>query len=146
MIDIIIPMKDNKINLEKTLMSIYLQEIDIPYSVIIIDKTSNEEIINRFKNFFPIKYIKTQENNIKKIIKEKTTAPYIILIDSNSLFYNVGSLITLYETCLQENNNIQGKIKTNDNNLIYELNGIIYIRELLNNNLLQIDKQVCIKQ
>ena len=145
MIDIIILVEDNKINLEKTLMSIYLQEIEVPYNVIIIDKDINEDIINRFKEFFPIKYIEKQNKNIKGIIEEETKSPYIAIIKSNSLFFNVESLNTLYNYALKENNNIQGKIQINDKYILDKFNAVLYIRELLENNLKEIEEIICIK-
>lgn len=147
MIDIIVTSKNNEINLEKTLMSIYLQEVNVPYIVTIIGENINKNIIDRYSSYFKINYIETNEKelDIKKIVQERTFEPYIVFIDTNHLFYNVSSLMYLYEKVIQENTNIQGTIPINDDIKRDNLNGVIYKRELLNTNVFFEDyRYICI--
>jgi len=148
MIDIIIPVVSTEIDLEKTLMSIYLQEIEEKYNVIILDKKTNEEIIKRYSSFYPIKYIETDIFSIdfKNILLNETTSPYIVIINNEHLFYNVQSLATLYKKSIKENQNIQGIIENNNNYEISTLNSVIYKRELLyNESFIESDEIITIK-
>ena len=147
MIDIVVTSKSNEINLEKTLMSIYLQEINVPYIVTIIGEKINKKIIDKYNSYFKINYIETKEKkiDIKKLVQESTFEPYIVFIDTNHLFYNVGTLIYLYERAIRENTNIQWIILINDDMKRDNLNGVIYKRELLNtNDFFEANRYICI--
>ena len=143
MIDIII-YSNNEIELEKTLMSIYLQEIEVPFNVIVISKQLNKEIINRYNNYYPIKNLKDSVN-IEEIILEKTTSQFLLFIAENNIFYNINSLNLLYTTAQKENRTIQGKILKTTDVLNNNLNGIILKRDNLDTEPLILDQIVCIQ-
>lgn len=139
MIDIIINAIDKEEILEKTLMSIYLQEISVPYKVTIIGKKENINCLNRYNNLLQVNYIKIEKNNsFKKASLNNTTYPYIIFIDSGDLFYNTQSIDTLYQYMDQGLDIISGIEFIEENKNIFQnsnsLYAKIFTRDFLKNN------------
>ena len=145
MIDIIIPAFNAENTIEKTLMSIYLQEIDTEYKVTIIDDASTcnyQEILNKYKKLIPINYIKLNNNSGPGIARQKgidnTNYPYIVFIDSDDLFFNTDSLNILYKNIKQDFDIVSACEWIEETNQIIQNNGNvhakIYKREFLNKN------------
>ena len=145
MIDIIIPAYNATKTIEKTLMSIYLQEIDVPYKVTIVDDastTSYDDILNRYNNLLTINYIKLEKNSGPGIARQNgidnTNYPYIIFIDSDDLFYSVESLNKLYKNIDKGYDIVTGLEWTEEDNNVIQNNGNIhakiYRRKFLEDN------------
>jgi glycosyltransferase involved in cell wall biosynthesis len=85
-------------------MSILEQETTAKFKVTIVDDygTDNyDEIIKRFKEYYPINYIRLDKNvgpgKARQEAIDKTDGEYITFIDSDDLFYNTDSLGILYK-------------------------------------------------
>ena len=142
MIDIIINATNNEKELEKTLMSIYLQEKDYPCKVTILGNKKNIDFLNRYNDKLSINYIKLEKEhdlkNIKNIGLDKTEYPYIIYIDSGDLFYNTQSIDTLTQYIEQNIDIISGIEYIEENENIFQDSHSIYAkifkRKFLKNN------------
>jgi len=135
MIDIIIPAYNAEKTIEKTLMSIYLQEINVQYKVTIIDDASNtnyQEIINKYKELIPISYIRHDKNQGPGITRQtginNTNYPYIVFIDSDDLFFNTDSLNTLYKNIEQGYDIVSGCELVEESNIIIQNNGNVHAK------------------
>lgn len=153
MIDIVIPTYKNDLGLEKTLMSIYLQDIEVPYKVTIISNKINNDLIDKYNKIIPINYIETNEiNNFKDISINNTNYPYIIFIEENDLFYNIETLNILYKIIILNNDSVIGYEMTTNDKPTY-ISDTIYWKlfdkeKLKNNNIINtytFNDIICIK-
>lgn len=105
MIDIIIPVYNDKNNLELALMSVAMQSIRDFFNIYIIDDASNcnyEHIIRKFSKELKIKYFKLEKNMGAGLARQygifKSNSPYISFLDSDDLLFNPKSMEYLYKT------------------------------------------------
>lgn len=108
MIDVIIPTYNAKDTLAETLASIAYQSIAEKISVCIVDDCSTDnydEIIDFYKNFFKIKYIKLKRNAGPGVARQKgleaTNGAYVVFIDSDDVFADPLAIEKLYDNILK---------------------------------------------
>ena len=144
MIDIIIPVYNARSTLEKTLMSILLQQTSCKFIVTIIDDCSLEsydDLLSIFNKYLTINYFKLDQNKGSGITRqfglEHTSCPYITFLDADDLFFDTDSLENLYKEISSENYDIVSAGEFDeDRNLSFvnegDLHGKIYRRAYLN--------------
>lgn len=103
MIDLIIPVYNDKSNLEVALISVAMQSIKDIINVYIIDDASScnyEEVIKKFSNDLKIKYFRLDKNVGAGLARQygisKSNSKYISFLDSDDLLYNPKSFEYLY--------------------------------------------------
>ena len=143
MIDIVIFIKDIN-DIDKTLISICMQEIKDKINVIIINSGLNNNLYNKLNIF-------KEELNIKVVSNDNDldilSGKYIMFIDSGNIFYNAFSVQYLYYTILENNADLicgmvhekrrNKTIITNGNeNYLY---GKIYNKDFLNKHNIKVD-------
>ena len=144
MIDIIIPAYNAHNTIEKTLLSIVMQNICDKVKVYIVNDNSEQNyslIIKKFENFLNIKELVLKENKgpgyARQYGIDNSNSEYIFFIDADDVLYDCFSLNNLY--CLRDNYDvIIGQIYDEKNNSIYVhqgcLHGKLYRREFLEKN------------
>lgn len=127
-IDVIIPMYNCLETIEKTLMSIYIQDIRDKIKVILVDDCSScdySSILEKYNSLLNISYFKLENNSGPGVARQygidHSNSPYIIFIDSDDLFYTANSISTLY-------NRIE-----NDYDYVYSLVYDEYSKEFISN-------------
>lgn len=129
-LSIIIPAYNAKDTVDKTLFSIKKQKISISFEVIIVNDCSDydyEEFINKYKNYYNIREIKTKVNSGPGVARQlgidNSDSKYIIFIDSDDNFYDENSVFKLYNKIEKENADLV------IGNFIYDINEKINIRK-----------------
>jgi len=113
-IDIVIPAYNAGYTIDKTLMSIAIQNIVDKFCVIIVDDCSDKEhrelyqkYISQFKSYFRIDYIKLKENGGPGKARAEGLkfgdSKYVTFIDADDVFATSTALFTLYNEINKEN-------------------------------------------
>lgn len=145
MIDIIIPLYNDRKSLPYVLMSIALQRVSCDFLVTIVDDASSEkytDIIMKFKNIIPIKYMKLKKNSGAGVARQfgidNTESDYIVFLDSDDLFYSVDSLSKLFQSIEKGYDEVSGMEYDEYRNASFfnegNLHGKIYRRSFLSYN------------
>ena len=158
-IDIIIPALNAGYTIDKTLMSIAIQNIVDKVCVIIVDDCSNKEhqelyhkYMDMFKDYFKLNYLRLKTNCGPGAARREGfnfgNSKFVTFIDADDVYATSTSLFTLYnEINKEEHNNInyitsifQEEIRDNEGNFVSYLDhtndstwvfGKIYRREAL---------------
>ena len=107
-IDVVIPAYNAGYTIDKTLMSIAVQNIVDKVCVIIVDDVSSAEhtklyrkYMNQFNNYFRIEYIKLKENSGPGIARREGlsfgSSKFVTFIDADDVFATSTALFTLYK-------------------------------------------------
>jgi glycosyltransferase involved in cell wall biosynthesis len=131
-IDIVIPAYNAGYTIDKTLMSIAIQNIVDKFCVIIVDDCSDKEhrelyqkYISQFKSYFRIDYIKLKKNSGPGKARAEGlkfgNSKYVTFIDADDVFATSTALFTLYNEINKEdrqninfcNSIFQEEVKTN---------------------------------
>ena len=142
MIDIIIPVYNAQETLPFTLMSIYLQQVSVPYQVTLVDDCSSgdyQSIIKFFQDKMKIQYLRLDVNSGPGVAREygiqHTGGDFITFIDSDDLFYDTDSLDELYLSLTEDYDVVSGGEYEEDRKLFIinegNLHGKLYRRQYL---------------
>ncbi len=142
MIDIIIPVYNAQETLPLTLMSIYLQQVSIPYQVTLVDDCSEgdyQSIIDSFQDKMKIQYLRLDVNSGPGVAREygiqHTGGDFITFIDSDDLFYDTDSLEEIFLSLTEDYDMVSGGEYEEDRNLFIinegNLHGKFYRRQYL---------------
>ena len=142
MIDIIIPVYNAQETLPLTLMSIFLQQISVPYQVTLVDDCSEgdyQSIIEDYQDKMKIQYLRLDVNSGPGVAREyaiaHTGGDFITFLDSDDLFYDTDSLDELYRSLTEDYDMVSGGEYEEDRGLFIinegNLHGKLYRRQYL---------------
>ena len=146
MIDIIIPVYNSGKNIARSLNSVLDQVNYKDICVYIVDDCSSEDytdIINHFKKYLNITYLKLEKNSGPGVARnyglDNSKSEYIVFLDSDDEFYSKDSVLKLYNS-IEKYDVVFGKMQQEikDQTIVKHhegcLHGKMYRRSVLEKN------------